>query len=128
MISLYRKYSGSFPAHITNNISGLILQIQRYIEENSSHNINLKDISKMYYTDMYYLSHNFKKITGYTFKEYLILQRISRAKDFLYHTKDDISMVGVKSGFNNVNHFIRIFKKITGITPLQYRKKQLFSS
>lgn len=128
MILLYRKYSESFPAHITSNISGLIFQIQRYIEENFSQNITLKGISKMYYTDMYYLSRNFKKITGYTFKEYLILQRISKAKNFLYHTKDDISIVGVKSGFNNVNHFIRIFKNVTGTTPLQYRKQQLFTT
>lgn len=127
MILLYRKYPGSFPSIQMNNISGLIFQIQRYIEEYYSQELNLKDISRMYYTDMYYLSHNFKKITGYTFKEYLILQRISRAKDFLYYTNDDITTVGMKSGFNNVNHFIRIFKKVSGITPLQYRKMQLKS-
>jgi YesN/AraC family two-component response regulator len=72
---------------------------------------------------MYYLSHLFLKVTGYGFKQYLINHRISKAKDILLHSSSSISEVCVSSGFNNVNHFIRLFKQKEGRTPLQYRIK-----
>jgi AraC-like DNA-binding protein len=72
---------------------------------------------------MYYLSRLFKKVSGYTFKEYLILQRIANAKSLLVYTDYNVTQICMKSGFNNVNHFIRTFKKQEGITPYQYRKK-----
>ena len=122
VIYLYRNYPGYFPALVPDNATKTINTIQEYIERHFDEEIRLDDLSKKYYTSMHYLSHTFKNKTGYTFKEYLILQRLSKAKDLLYHDSDDILQVGLKSGFNNVNHFIRIFKKYTGTTPLQYRK------
>lgn len=122
-VLLYRDFKEYFPLTVLNNSANTILQIQKYIEENYIDQINLKEISKLFYTDMYYLSHLFKKTTGFTFKEYLILQRLSKAKEQLYYTNNDITQVGLDSGFGNVNHFIKIFKKFEGITPFQYRKR-----
>jgi YesN/AraC family two-component response regulator len=123
LVFLYRNYREHFPAASASSSMDTILSIQKYIEDNYNENITLNKLSRLFYTDMYYLSHQFRKLTGFTFKEYLILQRISRAKDLLLYTSDDITQVGLNSGFNCVNHFIRMFKKTQGITPLQYRKK-----
>lgn len=123
LITLYRKHKNCFPLTGLSRSFNLVMNAQRYIEENILEQITLKSAAKKFYTDMYYLSHLFKEVSGYTFKEYLILQRISRAKDLLIHTNQNITEVAINSGFNNVNHFIRIFKKLESITPLQYRKK-----
>lgn len=125
LVQLYRNYSSFFPMAVVNKTTATILDIQKYIDENSQNRLNLKEIANKYYIDMYYLSRIYKSVTGYSFKEYIILQRISNAKNFLYFTTEDITQVGLHSGFNNTNHFIKLFKKYEGITPYQYRKQIL---
>jgi len=121
LIFLYRNYRASFPVMAYTKSMETIFKVQKYIEENCSDEITLETVAKTFYMDKYYLSRLFKETTGFTFKEYLILQRISRAKERLFSTNDSIIKVGIDSGFNNVNHFIRIFKKYTGTSPLKYR-------
>jgi len=120
-VLLYRNSSDVFPLRTYNSSMETVFNVQKYIEENCTEEINLKKLSELFYIDMYYLSRLFKETTGFKFKEYLILQRISRAKDRLFYANDSITKVCMDSGFNNVNHFIRIFKKYTGTTPHKYR-------
>lgn len=122
LVFLYRNYNGFFPITTVNSSMCTVIEIQKHIEKHYMEEISLKEIARQFYTDMFYLSHLFKKVTGFSFKEYLILQRISRAKDRLFYTSDPVTRVAQDSGFNNVNHFIRIFKKFEGLTPYQYRK------
>lgn len=123
LIELFRSYKSSFPLSHVHKSMGTVLEVQKYIDENYTEDINLEAVAKKFFINMYYLSHQFKGITGFSFKEYLILQRISRSKHLLLHTQYDITTVAAESGFNNVNHFIRIFKKFEGFTPYQYKKK-----
>lgn len=120
-VMLYRHCKDAFPVTSYNSSIELASKVQRYIEDHYMEDISLKNVSRLFYVDMYYLSHLFKENTGFSFKEYLILQRISKAKELLFYTNDSITTVCTNSGFNNVNHFIRIFKKYTGLTPLKYR-------
>lgn len=123
IISLYRNYSSFFPVPALNKTTALILEVQKFIECNCQNEINLVDIARKHYIDRYYLSHQFKNVTGFSFKEYLILQRIAKAKELICHSTENITEIALSSGFNNINHFIRIFKKYEGITPYQYRKR-----
>lgn len=124
LIDTFRISEAHFPLSRINNSPNkkVITDIQKYIEENFTDKINLKDVASLFHTDMYYLCHMFKDITGYTFKTYLTLRRISHAKDLLHYTDKNVTQVGLDSGFNNVNNFIRTFRKIVGITPYQYKK------
>lgn len=122
LVFLYRNYKSSFPLTGINPAVKTVLDIQKYIEEHVTDEITLSEVAKLFYTDMYYISHQFKKVTGFNFKEYLILQRISKAKELLFHTPSNITQIGLDCGFNNVNHFIRIFRKYENTTPFQYRK------
>jgi AraC-like DNA-binding protein len=119
---LYRIDPGNFPTSESEGCAALISEIQRYIEENCTREITLADTAAAYYTNMYYLSHLFKKHSGFTFKQYLILQRLSKAKELLSDTDENITWTALACGFGNVNHFIRMFKKSEGTTPYQYRK------
>lgn len=107
----------------TTALCGLIARIQDHIIENYREDITLEGISKKFYIDMYYLSKQFKICTGYNFKKFLILQRISRARELLCHTDYPIGRIAAEAGFGNVNHFIRIFGKYTGLSPGKYRKE-----
>lgn len=123
LLQVYRGHYNSFPASAMNDAMETVMRVQSYIDAHYTEDIRLSDISSKFHVDMYYLSRLFSKYTGYTFKEYITLQRISKARDLLYNTSDNITRVSMDSGFNNVNHFIRIFKNHEGLTPLQYRKK-----
>jgi len=123
LIELYRDDPDIFPMTNGGKSADLISEIQKYIEDNYTEDISLEKVSKTFYTNMYYLSHLFKRYSGFNFRQYLILQRIAKAKETLLFTDENITNVAHSSGFNNVNHFIRIFKKAENITPYKYRKK-----
>jgi len=120
-ITLYRNHQSAFPLTSHTRQMEVIFQVQKHIEEKCTEEISLDYVSRLFYMDKFYLSRLFKQITGFSFKEYVILQRISRAKEKLFYTNDSVIKVAADSGFNNINHFIRIFKKYTGTTPMKYR-------
>ncbi|WP_167859137.1 helix-turn-helix transcriptional regulator [Paenibacillus cymbidii] len=70
-----------------------------------------------------YLSTYFKEKTGSNYLEYVNQLRIDRAKLLLQSYNMRIQQISEKIGYTNVNSFIRMFKKYTGITPGEYRKK-----
>lgn len=122
LIQLFRNYPAWFPYKKSNSSLDMINEIQKHIEANYNDYLTLKETAELFNIDMYYLSHLFKEVTGFSFKEYLILQRISKAKDLLIYTNKNVTEICISSGFNNVNHFIRTFKKKEKLTPLQFRK------
>lgn len=122
LVELYRAAPASFPAAPESGIAGIILQIQKEIAENFTGELLLEGFAEKYFVSKYHLSREFRRITGYHFREYLILHRISAAKDLLAHTALPVAEVCVRCGYPNVNHFIRIFKNVAGETPCQYRK------
>ena len=126
MILLYRISRDNFPQSKYDGTEdhkyNTIIEIQQYIESNYTEEITLAELSDLFHIDMYYLCNLFKKVTGYTFKSYLTLQRISKAKELLCSTNDNVTEIGLSVGFNNLSHFIRTFKKHVGSTPYQYRK------
>jgi AraC-like DNA-binding protein len=121
-ISLYRNYTEFFPITNTNPTVCTVFKVQKYIDEIYTSDILLKDLASYFHLDLYYLAHIFKDVTGYSIKQYIILKRISYAKNLLYYTNDCITKVATDCGFNNVNNFIRTFKKHEDISPLQFRK------
>ncbi|MBN2711921.1 MAG: helix-turn-helix transcriptional regulator, partial [Planctomycetes bacterium] len=68
-----------------------------------------------------YLSHLFSKETGLQLATYINQQRISFAKDLLGNPRLNITEVAWASGYADPGYFARIFKKLTGQTPMQYR-------
>ncbi|MEM1485900.1 AraC family transcriptional regulator [Oscillospiraceae bacterium PP1C4] len=125
LIDLYRHNKKVFPINENTNIVQTVLSIQRYISKNFSNEITLDELSAQYFISKYYLSRSFKEISGYNFKDYIILHRLTEAKEMLCHTNRLVTDIGASVGYSNVNHFIRIFKQHEGISPLQYRKLHL---
>ena len=101
----------------------IIAEVKEYIASNYTKDISMVEAAELFYVNPYYLSHLFKKKTGVTFQSYLTNLRIERAKKLLEDTDMKIYEICEFSGYSNNNHFIKIFTKIVGIKPSEYRKK-----
>lgn len=123
LVAIYRRNPDCFPASRNAESQALIFNVQNYIEMNLGEDLSLDAIASRFFVSKYYLSHCFTQVTGYTFKEFIITGRISKAKDLLLTTQDEVSAIGEAVGFHNTSNFIRTFKKREGVSPLQYRNQ-----
>ncbi len=92
-----------------------------YINAHFTEDITISDISRMSMLSQSYFSYLFKCVIGKTFVEYLNELRIREAMKLLTGTNKRVTDICFETGFKNVNHFNRTFKKIVGISPMQYR-------
>jgi AraC-type DNA-binding domain-containing proteins len=74
----------------------------------------------------YYLARCLKKYTGMSPLQYLHHLQVKRAKSLLENTGLSVAEIGRQVGIDNVNYFIRMFRKQTGMTPGQYRTARLY--
>lgn len=98
--------------------------ICRYIEKNFASDLTLAAVAKKYRISPCYLSLLFTKQIGKKFSDYLTECRIDKAKELLKHTDRRIYEVASKAGFKDPYYFSNRFKKITGLSPSEYREQQ----
>jgi AraC-like DNA-binding protein len=122
LIELYRENPGFFLSRDYVNIAGVITEIENYIALHFQEPIRLDGLARRYSMSAYYLSRKFKEITGCGFKRYLIQYRMDEAKRLLRDTNDPVMEISGAVGYENPEHFIRIFHETWGIPPLEYRK------
>jgi len=72
--------------------------------------------------DYNYLSNLFSSVEGTTLEQYIIRQKIERAKELLFYDELNLSEIASKLGYSSVAHLSSQFKKITGFTPSQLKK------
>lgn len=99
-------------------------QLLAHIHEHFNEDISLSGVAEQLNLSLGYISLLFKKYTGENFKEYLNQYRVAKAKELLNADEGySINEVSGMVGCNNVNTFIRIFKKYEGVPPGQYAKR-----
>ncbi|MDE5881471.1 MAG: AraC family transcriptional regulator [Muribaculaceae bacterium] len=108
---------------IATSKSRRIAKVCNYIETNYQEPIKLLDVANLVNMSESAFSHFFKKKTGCSFIDYLNSVRIGKASQMLIDTSHSINEICYSCGFNNLSNFIRIFKKIKGPTPSEYRSK-----
>lgn len=99
-----------------------ISEIVRHINANYPEPMTLTGLSEQFYMSPYYLSRAFKEVTGFTFVEYVNTTRIREAQRLLKESNKKIIEIAELTGFENIAHFGRTFKKLARMTPLEYRK------
>ena len=98
---------------------GLVMQ---YIEEHLGEDIRLETLANIARVSPVYFSVLFKKFNGLSPIEYIIRKRVSKAGDLLEETDLPLSDIAAACGFHNSANFYKAFKRVTGQTPLAYRK------
>ena len=100
-----------------------ITRAKEFINERKGEDMSLNDVAKVVNMSTFHFCKMFKKATGLTFTEYLSLVRIAKAKNLLLNPNLRVSEIAYEVGFQSLTHFNRIFRKMVGESPSQYRDK-----
>jgi YesN/AraC family two-component response regulator len=98
-------------------------RIKMFIENNADKKISLHHVADEVALSSKYLSRLFKEKVGTGFNEYRLKIKIDKAGDLLKMSDSTIESIAVQVGYKNAESFIRMFEKIKGLTPTQYREK-----
>jgi len=113
----------NFKKHSSNNRLAYVIE---FINKNLQDNITIKTLSQKAYMSEPHFYRCFKQQFGITPVDYINEQRIKTAQMMLLAADRTITEICFSCGFNNLNYFLKLFKRYTGLTPVQYRKSVLF--
>lgn len=124
MLSILAEHNlltSSEPGH--NPRVELLKTVISYIRQNYQHPLSLRELAGLAGMNEQYFCRFFKKSLGKTPVSYINDFRIRHAATLLRTTELPVTEVCLESGFNNLGHFMKEFKKATQLTPLQFRKQ-----
>lgn len=93
-----------------------------FIRTNLDQDLSLENISKSIGSSSYELSRKFKKETGQSITDYINKQRINEAISIMENKNLLVTDIAQMVGYNDVNYFTKVFKKLIGMTPSEFRK------
>ncbi|SDC26592.1 two-component system, response regulator YesN [Paenibacillus sp. UNCCL117] len=117
MLSLAGQFSSQ--QHKENN---LVHEIKKFIQNNYNRDITLQDISNQLYVGREYISRRFKQETGENISEYIGRIRNEKAKLLLLNPNLKIAQIAEMIGYQDERYFRIVFKKLTNLTPKEFRK------
>lgn len=109
--------------HITDGREERIIEIISFIQKNYTE-VTLDVLAEQFHLSKPYLSKYIKEKAGMTFQEVVKEERMKKARTLLKETNQNVEMIAEKVGYDNVEHFNRLFKRSYGVTPVQYRKQE----
>ena len=100
-------------------------QIEKYVKEHYAEELTIHQLSKMMNYSEAYFSKLFKQCFHLNFIAYLVGYRVEVAKEMLKNTSISVKDVGKACGYEDSNYFSRIFKRVTSLTPTDYRNQMM---
>ena len=97
-------------------------RVYLYVEQNFDRQLKLEDVASYFHLNKCYFCSVLKKELGKTFSQIVNEVRVEKSKELLREGNLSKLSISLSVGFNNQNYFNLTFKKLTGMTPLQYRK------
>ena len=103
----------------------IIARVEHYIQDHFRENINREDVAAIAYITPNYLSKQFRIKKGMNLREYINQIRIEEAKRLLLTTNLSVSEVAGLSGYENISYFSTVFRKYTGMSPIDWRNLEI---
>lgn len=120
ILTAHRTVSGTSEAGRSRIVSYLC----NYVQSNYSRNISLSEICRAQYLNASFISRKFKETVGMTFEQYLQNARVQNAKSLLASTDLSVEEISARVGYTDPGSFRKIFKRISGISPTEFRRMQ----
>jgi AraC-like DNA-binding protein/ligand-binding sensor protein len=99
-----------------------VARAKQFIARNQDNALCLATVAKAVNTSTFYFCKLFKRATGLTFTDYLARVRVEKAKALLFDHNRRVSEVAYDVGFQSLTHFNRVFRKVTGQSPTDFRR------
>ncbi|WRP07204.1 response regulator [Rossellomorea aquimaris] len=96
-------------------------EIVSYVETYYMEDISLEKLSKVFFLTREHISRTFKKETGMTLSKFVTKLRIDQAQSWLMETEESIYSIATMLGYQDEKYFSKLFKKMTGLTPFEFR-------
>lgn len=128
ILHLLKNYStaSAVRENLNGGLSGYRLRrVTEFINENLEEDLSLAEIAEIAGLSQFHFARAFRKSTGLTPQNYLMQQRIERAKVLLAKDELPIVEVSLRTGFKNQSHFTTLFRKFTKFTPKMWRELKL---
>jgi AraC-like DNA-binding protein len=106
-----------------NTEAPVISRAKQFINEHQTEELSLEQVASAVHTSKFYFCKIFKKSTGINFTDYLSRVRTERAKNLLLNPNLRVSEIAYEVGFQSLTHFNRVFKRILGRSPTEYRER-----
>jgi AraC-like DNA-binding protein len=98
-----------------------VWKARKFIEQHSGEELSLRKVAKAVNISANHLSEKFKQVTGLNFVEYVARTRFKHACDLLLNPSRRISEIAFAVGFQSLSQFNRVFKKLSGKSPTEFR-------
>jgi two-component system response regulator YesN len=108
----------------TDESGSVVEEVRQYVRLHLAEDINRNTIAQAVFLSPDYLSHLFHEKTGNSLTALVAEERIRRAKELLAHREMSIRDIALASGFQNISYFSKQFKRATGQTPQEFRRKE----
>ncbi len=115
--------SNQIAMHQANAEPPLITRAKQYIEEHLTEELSLGQVAAAVHTSTFYFCKLFKKATGLNFTAFVSRLRTEKAKNLLLNPNLRVSEIAYEVGFQSLTHFNRVFKKVVGQSPTEYREQ-----
>ena len=123
-LSRLKKEFETTEARRTEEPESLLSQVEQYVEGNYRNKITLDDIADTLHVNRSYLSRFYKNKTGVNLFDAILNKRIEAAKDYLRNTDMKTYEISEAVGVEDAGYFSKMFKKITGVSPKEFRKRE----
>ncbi len=101
----------------------MVQLIKRFLDERYTEKITVSGVAERFSISPNYLSSVFKQEEGIGFSEYLAAQRIAKAKILIRETNKKVYEISDEVGFDDAYYFSKVFKRVCGQTPSEYRTR-----
>ena len=124
MIYLAHKICQIRETHRRTRDDILVQNVNEYIAGHLHEDLSLVALSEKVYLNPSYLSRRYKEVAGQNVSDVITQMRLARAMELLREDKWKVSAIAEQVGYLSATHFIRVFKKATGLTPQEWRSRQ----
>jgi AraC family transcriptional regulator len=100
----------------------LLARVKEYVDANLHTGLQLADLARITHLSDYHFARMFKQSVGLAPHQYVMQQRLMRAKELLQSSEHPLTDIALQCGFSSSSHFSNNFKRATGFSPSEYRR------
>lgn len=127
-LSALCRYNVQLPTFLSDSRDGIVLKLKKYIDTHLDRELSRKELADQVYLSESYVSHIWCEQTGGSLTDYVTNCKVQKAKQLLSSSELPVSIIAMRVGYANFSYFSKVFKKATGLSPMEFRKGNAFAN